>query len=205
MKKYEEFNLSDANATSIKQTIAKGYEFAKKAGEQHELTLATLKACRVSWSDISKAIIACYTDWPLNAKGDPKGIQKAIAEDDFEGAKALNRFQVYRNKYTDYGVKKESKKTGANTSTTGTSADSQPTVTKTTETVEKGATLQTKEEVTTSKAHTFDASQVSLYLSGIFGLPHVQNSPDLLASVQTLAEGLGVVLPEMPELLEEAV
>ena len=182
------FNLTPATVSAIQQSIKSGYNFALKAGEQHELTLATLNASKIGWSDITAAVQSTFANWPLNDKGNLKGWQKAVSEDDFEGAKMLNRFNSYRQgKYSDYGTAK-----------TKPAPDPNKIKKIIGDEVKEEAGVQLKEQTLTSKANQFDATQVSLYLSGIFGLETIQNDPDAVAMCQGLAEKLGVKLPEVP-------
>ena len=181
------FNLSSATVSAIQKSLQAGYNFAIKAGEQHELTLQTLNASKISWSDITAVIQSCFKDWPLNDKGNPKGFQKAISEDNFDGAKMLNRFNSYRQgKYSDYGVSKVKAAPKHPAAPVDKAVQS-----------EIDEVVQTTEQVTTSKANTFDSTQVSLYLSGIFGMEAIQNDPDAIAMCQGLADKLGVKLPSL--------
>lgn len=170
-------NLTAATKESIKKSLKSGYDYQLKAGEAHEMTLSSLHASKVPWAEVTSTVISCFKDWPLNDKGKPKGYQAAMKEDDFLGAHQLNRFNAYRQgKYTDYGVEKQKPepKTPAQVKKDGESKSSE-------------AHVVTSEEFDTAIA-----------LIGIFGLAEVQAKPELVACCETLAEALGIKLPEAP-------
>lgn len=105
--------------TLVRENLTAGSDFMQKAHESYDKVLTDLQLLNVKWSDIHVYIqTVVFTDWPVKTLKDnstkPLGYQ-AAREAGYKGANVLNRFNTYRNQFTDYGVKRET--AGATTPT----------------------------------------------------------------------------------------
>jgi hypothetical protein len=85
----------------------------QKVGELYENILVIFKEADIPWGQMTREIQLGFGNWPKTEKGEFIGTKALLEDKDeqgrvkYEPAVWLNRFNVYRNRYTSYGKTRE--------------------------------------------------------------------------------------------------
>ena len=168
----------------VRENLTAGSDFMQKAHESYDKVLTDLQLLEVKWPDIHVYIqTVVFTDWPVktlkDGKTKPLGYQ-AAREAGYQGANVLNRFNTYRNQFTDYGVKRE---------TAGASTPVAP--------VEEDHVTQHEQDLKTDAPIVFKKGDVPTALILMFHDLNANGAEDFIKeAVETLAVYYKVELPD---------